>query len=107
MEGNCYFSIENGSIEADEGRHAKPTVTIQTDFDLWMDILTGKADGQAMFFQEKYTVEGDLELMLKMEEMFGRENRRFRKKSNFGVVLHSTIIQRTISTPHDYKICTP
>jgi len=33
--------------------------------------------------------------------------RRFRKKSNFCVVLHFAIIQRTISTPHDYKICTP
>ncbi|MBW2563872.1 MAG: hypothetical protein JRE29_07540 [Deltaproteobacteria bacterium] len=29
------------------------------------------------------------------------------KKSNFCVVLHFVIIQRTISTPHDYKICTP
>jgi len=26
-----------------------------------------------MFFQEKYTVEGDLELMMKMGELFGRE----------------------------------
>jgi len=33
--------------------------------------------------------------------------RRFRKKSNFCVVLHFVIIQRTKSTPHDYKICTP
>jgi len=30
-----------------------------------------------------------------------------RKKSNFCVVLHFAIIQRTKSTPHDYKICTP
>ncbi|MBC2743786.1 MAG: RNA pseudouridine synthase [Desulfosarcina sp.] len=29
------------------------------------------------------------------------------KKSNFCVVLHFVIIQRTISTPHDYKICMP
>ena len=32
---------------------------------------------------------------------------RSRKKSNFCVVLHFAIIQRTISTPHDCKICTP
>jgi len=32
---------------------------------------------------------------------------RFRKKPNFCVVLHFTIIQRTKSTPHDCKICTP
>ena len=54
---------------------SKPSVTIHTGFDLWMDILTGKADGQAMFFQEKYTVEGDLELLLKMEALFGSAGR--------------------------------
>jgi len=32
---------------------------------------------------------------------------RSRKKSNFCVMLHFAIIQRTKSTPHDYKICTP
>ena len=32
---------------------------------------------------------------------------RSRKKPNFCVVLHFVIIQRTISTSCDYKICTP
>ncbi len=73
VEGNCFFTIENGCIEAKEGRHPNPSVTIQAPFDVWMDIMTGKADGQEMFFQEKYTVEGDFALMLKMEEMFGRK----------------------------------
>ena len=68
-----YYKIENGLIEAEEGRHSAPTVSIKTPFDVWMDIMTGKADGQEMFFQKKYTVEGDFELMLKMEEMFGRK----------------------------------
>ena len=73
VEGSCFFTIENGLIAAEEGRHANPSVTIQAPFDVWMDIMTGKADGQEMFFQEKYTVEGDFELMLKMEAMFGRK----------------------------------
>jgi multimeric flavodoxin WrbA len=72
-EGDCYLTIENGSIVAEEGRHPNPTVTIQAPFDVWMDIMTGKADGQEMFFQEKYTVEGDFELMLKVGEMFGKK----------------------------------
>ena len=37
--------------------------------------MTGKADGQEMFFQEKYTVEGDFDLMMKMEEIFGSAGR--------------------------------
>jgi len=39
---------------------------------MWMDIMTGKADGQELFMEEKYSVEGDLELLLKMGELFGR-----------------------------------
>ena len=75
VEDNCFFTIENGCIEAEEGRHSNPSVTIQTPFEVWMDIMTGKADGQEMFFQEKYTVEGDFELMLKMEALFGSADR--------------------------------
>ena len=75
VEGDCFFSIENGMIHAEAGRHAQPTVTIRAPFDVWMDIMTGKADGQEMFFQEKYTVEGDFELMMKMEAMFGAGDR--------------------------------
>lgn len=73
VEGDCFFSIDNGSIRVEEGNHAQPTVTIRTPFDVWMDIMTGKADGQEMFFQEKYTVEGNFELMMKMEEMFRKK----------------------------------
>ncbi len=71
VQGDCFISIENGLIGAEMGKHATPSVTIKTPFDVWMDIMTGKADGQAMFFQEKYTVEGEFELVLKMEAMFG------------------------------------
>ena len=73
VEGDCFFNIENGLVEAEEGKHAHPSVTIKAPFEVWMDIMTGKADGQEMFFQEKYTVEGDFALMLKMEALFGRK----------------------------------
>jgi hypothetical protein len=35
-----------------------------------MDILTGKADGQQMFLDQKYTVEGDPALLMQMEQFF-------------------------------------
>lgn len=34
--------------------------------------MTGKADGQTMFAEEKYTVKGHLELLMKMGELFKR-----------------------------------
>jgi predicted lipid carrier protein YhbT len=31
-----------------------------------MDIMTGKADGQQMFMEQKYTVTGDIGLMIQL-----------------------------------------
>jgi predicted lipid carrier protein YhbT len=31
-----------------------------------MDIMTRKADGQQMFMEQKYTVTGDIELMIQL-----------------------------------------
>jgi predicted lipid carrier protein YhbT len=31
-----------------------------------MDIMTGKADGQRMFMQQKYKVKGDISLMIQL-----------------------------------------
>jgi hypothetical protein len=38
-----------------------------------MDIMTGKADGQQMFMEQKYKVIGDLSLLLRMNQLFGRK----------------------------------
>lgn len=72
VEGGCYFSISEGGISAHEGFSPDPDLTIDTSFDTWMDIMTGKADGQQMFMEQKYTVEGDTELLMKMGELFAR-----------------------------------
>lgn len=71
LEGGCYFAMDKGALNAREGVLEDATLTIHTPFDLWMDILTGKADGEKMFAEEKYTVEGDLELLMQMGELFG------------------------------------
>ena len=63
---SCYFRIENSSVEAKEGSTDNPDITIETSFEQWMDIMTGKADGQQMFMEQKYKVEGDLSLMIQL-----------------------------------------
>jgi len=70
-EGSCHFKIEHGRIEALPGVAEKPDVTIQSPFDVWMDIVTGKADGQQMFMAGKYKVHGDLSLLIRMNQFFG------------------------------------
>jgi len=66
VEGSCYFTIEKGTIGAQSGTWANPDLTIDAPFNVWMDIMTGKADGQQMFVEQKYKVSGDLSLMMQL-----------------------------------------
>ena len=72
VEDSCYFTFERGNIKATAGTSHTYDIAIETPFELWMDIITGKADGREMFLQRKYRVEGDLSLMLEI----------FQKKEN-------------------------
>ena len=72
VDGACNFRIENGEIRANEGVAQKPDLTIETPFEVWMDIMTGKADGQQTFMEQKYQVKGDLSLFMRMKQLFGR-----------------------------------
>mgnify|MGYP000884873369 FL=1 len=70
VEGSCHFKIEDGKMEAFEGPAANPTLTIETPFELWLDVMAGRADGQELFLQRKYTARGDLSLLARMKELF-------------------------------------
>lgn len=71
-EGSCFFTIHRGTIKGSSGTAKKPDLTIKAPFDVWMDIMTGKADGQQAFMEGKYRFEGDLNLLMRMGEFFGR-----------------------------------
>ena len=72
VEGNCYFKIDKGQFAAIEGTIDNPDSTINTPFEVWMDILTRKAEGAEMLMEGKYTVEGQTDLLLNMNKYFGR-----------------------------------
>jgi putative sterol carrier protein len=71
VEGSCHFKIKEGKISARDGAAQHADITINSPFEIWMDIMTGKADGQKLFVEQKYTVDGNLELLLKMNALFG------------------------------------
>ncbi len=71
QEGNCYFTIDHNEIRCGLGLSAKSDITIIAPFEIWMDIITKKADGAQMFMEQKYKAEGDVNLLLKMSEVFG------------------------------------
>jgi multimeric flavodoxin WrbA len=70
VNDSCYFTIEKGGVEAKQGTCEKPDLTIDTPFNIWMDIITRKSDGAKMFVEQKYKVEGDMSLMM---QLFRRE----------------------------------
>jgi multimeric flavodoxin WrbA/putative sterol carrier protein len=74
VEGSCHFIIANGTINAEIGPAEQPDLIIKTPFDIWVDITTGKADGGQMFMEEKYKVEGDMDLFLNMSKFFGQSH---------------------------------
>jgi len=68
VDGSCYFKIEKGTFEARLGTADKPDLAVESPFEVWMDIVTGKADGTQMFMEGRYQAEGDISLM----GLFGR-----------------------------------
>jgi multimeric flavodoxin WrbA/putative sterol carrier protein len=68
--GSCFFTITRGNISASLGNAEKPDLTIEAPFELWLDIMTGKADGQQMFMEGKYSTEGNLDLLINFNRLF-------------------------------------
>ncbi len=66
VKDSCYFTIEDGKVGAQQGACANPDLMIDTPFQLWMDIITRKADGAQMLMEQRYRVEGDLPLMMQL-----------------------------------------
>lgn len=68
--GNYYFHIEEGKCTFHEGVVESPKITINTPSDVWEAILRGEMNAQLAFFGRKFTVEGDLMLLLQLRNMF-------------------------------------
>jgi multimeric flavodoxin WrbA/putative sterol carrier protein len=66
--GACYFSIENDDVQPAIGTASKATCVIDTPFEVWADIVEGKADAAQAFMDGKYKARGDLSLLM----VFGR-----------------------------------
>ena len=62
--GACYFTINKGDISAAQGQAPKADCIIDTPFEVWADIIEGKADGAKSLMDGKYKAEGDLSLMM-------------------------------------------
>lgn len=61
--GDCHFAISRGAVIAREGRSEATDLLIETPFDAWADIMTGKADAKELFMNGTCRATGDFALM--------------------------------------------
>lgn len=65
-----YLKIENGKCSFHSGTAVNPSVKISAPADVWLAISADEMDGQQAFMSGKYTVEGDIGLLMKMQTLF-------------------------------------
>lgn len=68
--GNWYAVIKDGKVEVSKGEHASPKMTLTADSSDYVKIFTGELDGMQAFMQGKLKLAGDLNLAMKLTQMF-------------------------------------
>ena len=68
--GDYYLHIEGDACTFHEGI-VEAQLTIHTPCEVWVAVSNGEMDGQQAFMQGKYRVEGDFNLLLKLNDLFG------------------------------------
>jgi putative sterol carrier protein len=68
--GDWYAVIKDGKVDVSKGEHASPKMTLTADSGDYVKIFTGELDGMQAFMQGKLKLAGDLNLAMKLTQMF-------------------------------------
>ncbi len=68
--GEWYAVIKDGKVDVSKGEHASPKMTLTADSSDYVKIFTGEIDGMQAFMQGKLKLAGDLNLAMKLTQMF-------------------------------------
>jgi putative sterol carrier protein len=68
--GKWYVTIKNESCDVKEGSHPSPNITITMAGQDYLDMASGKANGQMLFMSGKLRIAGDLGLAMRMQSIF-------------------------------------
>ncbi len=64
-------TIEDGAFSWKKAQAENPTVTLSTDRDSFTALMTGQAQGPALYMAGKLRIQGDLMLAQRMGQFFG------------------------------------
>jgi putative sterol carrier protein len=62
--------IKDGKVAVEHGTHPSPKMTLTADSQDYVKIFTGELDGMQAFMQGKIKLTGDLNLAMKLLQMF-------------------------------------
>jgi putative sterol carrier protein len=68
--GKWHVMINNETCEVKEGAHSSPSITISMAAQDYLDMISGKANGQMLFMSGKLRIAGDMGLALRMQSLF-------------------------------------
>jgi len=69
--GNWYVAFTDGQPEVVQGTADSPNITLTCDSANWLDIATGKMNGQTAFLTGKLKIQGDMSLAMKLQSVIG------------------------------------
>src|SRR5438034_6845722 len=70
--GNYNLVIKDGTCSVNEGTHASPNMTMTMAAQDYVDMITGKLNGQMAFMSGKLKLAGDIALAMKMQDLLKR-----------------------------------
>ena len=68
--GQYHAIIKDGSLQVAEGVHPSPNMTMTMAGSDYVDMTTGKLNGQMAFMSGKLKIAGDMGLAMKMQSLF-------------------------------------
>jgi putative sterol carrier protein len=68
--GDWNVTIKDGKVDVARGTHPTPKMTLTADSEDYIKIITGELDGMQAFMQGKIKLAGDLNLAMKLMQMF-------------------------------------
>jgi len=66
----AHLKISKGTCTYHEGPAENPDIKVKSPAEVWLAISKGELDGQQAFMSERYQVEGDLSLLMKLRSLF-------------------------------------
>jgi putative sterol carrier protein len=68
--GDWVAAIKDGKVDVSRGTNPSPKMTLTADSSDYVKIFTGELDGMQAFMQGKLKLAGDLNLAMKLMQMF-------------------------------------